>query len=457
VEYAGYNYYATGENISAGQDNIQESIDGLFAAIYHRFGFLNFHFSDVGTGIRYSTSYTFGSVFSFNMGVQTYSRYQENSTQNPAIVVWPYENQENASPVFYEESPDPLPNCSVSANPISIQFNPSKTGHIIMHSFKLYDEDNIETIDKVILTPSTDPNSHFSTGQYALFPLQRLDWGSQYHAEFNYTEDDILKSKLWSFKTKSLKYSNYIFTKDDATFNVLSGKTYIIYIVPAHCNDTINGLRFSYNQQISLESNFIDPNTIQVSLTGPNNTSATFYLSNGKQFTFTLSAEETPTNIDHELANKSFDIGWYFWKTPSNNFYLAQGRDNDIHIWQFITTTKEWIPVHNASFNNKKVDSIFTSVSISQDAKHINIGVDRTGKTHELQNQSYKIGWYFWKTPSNNFYLAQGRDDNIHVWQFITKTKEWIPVHNASFGKKNVGNIFNGVSIDESGLSIRFW
>ncbi len=170
--------------------------------------------------------------------------------------------------------------------------------------------------------------------------------------------------------------------------------------------------------------------------------------------------KETPTDTidtNHELYQKSFDIGWYFWRTPKNNFYLAQGRDDNIHIWQFITKTKEWVPTHNASFGDKKVGSIFNRVFISQDAKQISIGKEETDTNSELQNQVYEIGWYFWKTPSNNFYLAQGRDSNIKVWQFMTKSKEWVPVHNASFGGKSVGKVFSGVSISGDGDGISFF
>jgi uncharacterized protein YkwD len=48
VTYAGYPLRYVGENLSYGQENIYESIDGLFSAIYHRFGFLDFNYDDVG-------------------------------------------------------------------------------------------------------------------------------------------------------------------------------------------------------------------------------------------------------------------------------------------------------------------------------------------------------------------------------------------------------------------------
>ncbi|RUM74661.1 MAG: hypothetical protein DSZ10_01215, partial [Sulfurovum sp.] len=48
--HAGYANRMVGENVSAGNATAMESIDGLFSAIYHRLGFLNFYYDSIGIG-----------------------------------------------------------------------------------------------------------------------------------------------------------------------------------------------------------------------------------------------------------------------------------------------------------------------------------------------------------------------------------------------------------------------
>lgn len=146
ANFVGY-LSTVGENISAGNSDVINSIDLLFSAIYHRFGFLDFAYDEIGLGTSSSATYAYENSYVYNMGnndinqlcagesftgvgsyywgvcadvnfrieLNTYeSALDFNKIANPALVVWPFENQSDSLPVFFEESPDPLPDCSVS-------------------------------------------------------------------------------------------------------------------------------------------------------------------------------------------------------------------------------------------------------------------------------------------------------------------------------------------------------
>ena len=49
--HAGYNASSVSENLSTHNYDAQSSIDGLFAAIYHRFGFLSPSIDEIGIGV----------------------------------------------------------------------------------------------------------------------------------------------------------------------------------------------------------------------------------------------------------------------------------------------------------------------------------------------------------------------------------------------------------------------
>ena len=95
VNNAGYSNIFVGENVSYGQSNFMESINGLMSAIYHRFGFLHLNINEIGAG-KDSNYYT------YEMG-------RNGGVTSPNMVIWPPENAKNIAPVFFDESPDPLP------------------------------------------------------------------------------------------------------------------------------------------------------------------------------------------------------------------------------------------------------------------------------------------------------------------------------------------------------------
>jgi len=296
--FVGYDSF-TSENLTVGNINTYESIDSLFTAIYHRFIFLNFKSNELGLGTFTNKNHS-ASVFNLGnsninelckkrnfIGVGTYYRNickdrdfkiqkdvyiktkKINILKNPNIVLWPYPNQKNFNPVFYEETPDPLPFCGVSGNPISVQFNPFKSGKIKLQSFKLYTSSNGEIKDTKVFTKKTDPNKRFSDKEFALFPLQRLSWDTKYKVVFKYKEDGVLKSKKWSFKTKALAYPLLNVSKEKEIFKVEAGRSNILYFQPSNCKSTSQKYRYLYTDTMKInEKKFIDANTLLVNIDG---------------------------------------------------------------------------------------------------------------------------------------------------------------------------------------------
>ena len=147
--YVGYLSRKVLENLSVGQDSNESSFDGLMGAIYHRYGFLAFDIDEIGftqkdkvyvynmgnsklnklcsqDSFNDSSKYYVGACADSELKIEA-TAYEEalNSLIDSSedYVLYPYNNQEDVTPSFYEEIPDPLPNQSVSGIAISIEFN----------------------------------------------------------------------------------------------------------------------------------------------------------------------------------------------------------------------------------------------------------------------------------------------------------------------------------------------
>ena len=292
----GYTGFKVLENISAGDKDITESINGLFSAIYHRLGFLDFDINEIGIGEKYSDSYTYKTVFVYDMG----STDTSVATNNPKYVIWPYDGATDVSPVFYEEIPDPLPNCSVSGYPISVEFNPEKIGNINLIDFELTDTATGEDVNSTILSQLTDPNKHFNQYQFALMPLERLKFNTQYNVKFVYSEDGLTKTITWNFKTKSLKYPYYIVDTQNATLKIKPANTYIIYLKPLNCNDKFSRFSASYFGS-SPKIEFVDYNTLKVTSNASIGSEITINTSNSRNIILIVSNEDDTIYPSHNI------------------------------------------------------------------------------------------------------------------------------------------------------------
>ena len=148
VLHAGYASKVVMENLSVNAKTSHNSIDILFAAIYHRFVFLNFDKDEIGIGSAFTDkNRRISSSFVYDIGSTSINKlckryypkqngffYMQNLCKNSAntipqylflekqnetrrknskIVPYPYPNAVNIPPVFYTEHPHPLPGSKV--------------------------------------------------------------------------------------------------------------------------------------------------------------------------------------------------------------------------------------------------------------------------------------------------------------------------------------------------------
>ena len=290
--HSGYKTSMVIENISNNNFTYKESIDGLMAAIYHRFGFLDFHIDEIGIGVQQNKRNRAQTAFVYDMGSHNleavcqeknsikFGEYakgicankrikirasllnkvlKSNRYRNSKIVTYPFNKQIDVPPAFYDELPDPLPDYSVSGFPISMSFNESYFKNVEMVSFKLF-SDKKEIKDVIIYDYKTDPNKRLKKSEFALFPLKRLAWNSKYRVEALYHTDGKLEKKIWSFRTREFKTPIYKVTNSSNSFNISKGKSAIFYFPPISKIDTLGSLKYPS----SLDISFIDKNTIKL-------------------------------------------------------------------------------------------------------------------------------------------------------------------------------------------------
>ena len=288
---AGYLSTMVSENLSTNNHNAQYSVDGLFSAIYHRFAFLNPIISEVGIGIAQNEADSDNSAFVYLMGnsdinalcygksYEGAGRYWKSCKEsshrikdreylkalnyakqsNPDIILYPYDGQKEVPPAFYSEIPDPLPDHDVSGFPISVTFNDYFFKEVILISFDLFDQhDNI--VNAYLMDKNNDPYQRFSANQFAIFPLKRLEYNQQYHAELVYEYKEKIKNISWSFGTTYIKEKLYTIEKSFDKITLETKKSYVIYFRPLNPHDLITNMQFPADVDVQ----FIDNNTIKL-------------------------------------------------------------------------------------------------------------------------------------------------------------------------------------------------
>lgn len=317
AQATGYQAFGTISEVIAYDSTQIASIDGLMSAIYHRFGLMRNNVDEIGFGFRQQgddnafvgnnsnsklADLCDGESFD---GYGTYYRMcdpeirVEESVytaaanavrrQNPALVVWPPDQATNILPVFYEESPDPLPDYSVSGYPISAEFNTTKIDHVELLSFELYNQDDEQQVTHTrLMDQNSDPNGKFDSHQFALFPLDRLAYNTTYRAEITYLQDGVHQEKSWSFTTRNLGHPVYTIEANGEQLTVESGSTFYIYIPPTQEAVSMGGYSLNRSGSASIDATFMDGNTLQITFTGSTGQYAHFTLGNGGLFSLII-------------------------------------------------------------------------------------------------------------------------------------------------------------------------
>lgn len=286
-------------------------VNDLMSAIYHRLSLLDMTHSEVGIGVAGDQKGVVKSVLSASLGNEYLRKACEAKTplhsgqlyyknycqpgqplskkavqqgkmriakQNPKLINWP-KSGGTVPPVFYEESPDPLPNCNVSGYPVHLQVNPIYEGRIqfLPATFKLsrlHITDKIPVEVATVFTNHTDPNKpKHTTSQnnkkdrwIALFPLHRLDWNSRYQAEIQYRENGQVKTRRWNFFTPSQPNLHQI-EQTQAKLSIYVGQPISLYFPPNQCNMPKEAsFKTKLPNNLKLNTHFIDGQTLQLRL-----------------------------------------------------------------------------------------------------------------------------------------------------------------------------------------------
>jgi hypothetical protein len=299
VLHAEYASKVVMENVSINAKTSHKSIDILFAAIYHRFVFLNFDKDEIGIGtastkkkqrITSSFVYNIGSIAIAKLCEGYYPKqngffYMQNLCKDSSITVpeylfqqkqneirlknsqmvfYPYPNAKNIPPVFYTENPHPLPGSKVSGYPVSVQFNPASFTNVKLKKFRLFDAEGKEIKKSKILTHSNDKHHRFTKFQFAFMPLKRLEYSTQYKVEFEAVADGKKVKKSW----KGILYK---ITKTKTTLKVNRGEKIVLYFEPKSNKDVLDRIKYTGK----LQPTYLDRNTLLVTM--PNKRSSKRY------------------------------------------------------------------------------------------------------------------------------------------------------------------------------------
>ena len=293
--YANYASSYVSENLSTHTCSAQGSINGLFSAIYHRFGFLSQSIDEIGVGTAQDKSKTSNSAFVYVMGNSHLERlcheksfsssgkyyykicknemhrigekvFQKaqvsNKRYNQEIIVYPYDGQIEVPPAFYDESPDPLPAYDVSGFPVSIEFNDYYFKKVELLSFKLFDNTDNEVKELLLMDKESDPHQRFTDKQFTLFPLKRLSYNAQYRVEVRYRVKNKVQTRSWAFTTQKPTEELHTIESKNATVHLSKGKSHILYVVPQDAHDLLKNIQFPADVDVV----FLDHNTLKLTI-----------------------------------------------------------------------------------------------------------------------------------------------------------------------------------------------
>lgn len=460
--YAGYQT-GVGENLtyaSAGE-SVQSSIDGLFAAIYHRIGFLGFSWDEVGIGasngqihhvfnmgdsnvnnLCQGSSYTGGGYYNicsanpdFVVEADAYDQaVNANKASNPAVVLWPAENQQDIPPVFFEESPDPLPDYSVSGYPVSLHFNDYYVSSVSLQSLELYDSQGNALTNIRMLDESSDPNSRFSAYDFTLFPLERLDWGTTYTAKASYTVDGVNIDKEWSFTTKTPEYPYYVVSNSGQTLEVQSGQTYAFYIPPQNAYDDGSGWSSSMDGGFSFDDKgYVDHNTPYFKVSGATGLQARITAGNT---VFTLIISDTDSAIN-EASKTAIDAN----ALAGQSYTIGEGASGFYHLyesgqWLLYMPASNYIIVHEGGHSDQITtlnSSDFSSVDYDNGTVTFGTYSGSESQGYSLSGNSYTVS----DSTTSGFYHQY--DDNL--WFLYMPSINYLLLHESGKTDEDEGAV----------------
>jgi len=178
---------------------------------------------------------------------------------NPKIILYPYDGQKNVPPVFYDEEPDPLPGYEVSGFPVSVTFNEPDNTAIKVIDFALFDQDG-NTMETKLLNAKNDPHHKLNKREFALLPLKRLKYDTDYTVELLYTMRGETKRLNWRFHTKRFDEPFFRIDHTGQAITIRPNSSNILYFPPQNPHDLITDVVFPDDLYVA----FIDHNTLRL-------------------------------------------------------------------------------------------------------------------------------------------------------------------------------------------------
>lgn len=223
---------------------------------------------------RYRESFRYRQPCASNLELRAEFLDEMNDTvldQRPPFVVWPPDGTTGVAPAFFIEDPDPLPDRAVSGNPISLQVNPARFDTVQLVDFTLSRLDAAVRVpvEARLLDAKRDPNALLTSHEFALFPIERLDWGARYEASVAVSLDGEVRHMAWQFTTRGGAVPILTVTAGHQRFEVRSGEPVWIYLPPQPDRPhTVLNSRTRFQRGSQVQLSVVDPNTAEITVEG---------------------------------------------------------------------------------------------------------------------------------------------------------------------------------------------
>ncbi len=186
----------------------------------------------------------------------------------PEVVLWPPDGATDIPPAFFIEQPDPLPDLTVAGYPVTLQFNPALVDDVELRAWRISRDDpaaDDAPLEVRLLDHETDPNQLLGRHEFALFPLQRLAWGTRYQVEVEALLDGVPRRWAWRFTTRGSRDTLLTAAAASQRFVVRTGVDYLLYLPPRDQASTgVSSSRIQHRRGNRVTLKAVDPNTLRL-------------------------------------------------------------------------------------------------------------------------------------------------------------------------------------------------
>jgi hypothetical protein len=312
----GYKPSQVGENVATGSADAQESLDRLMSAIYHRIGFLSFELDEAGMGsfprAEGGRSYVYamggsGAALAefcrrpdptallggpgryvevcpggLKVKAEAFEALQAAAARrNPRLIVWPPRDGRNLPVTFSGERPNPLPGRAMSGYPLSVHFNPAHVRQARLLDFRLFerrgapaggrpDPDALVEVAPVrVLQADSDPNRALGPLDFALFPLERLEWERAYVGRGRFAVDGKEELVAWTFRTRALGVPLYDVRGRGEELPLKPDVEYAVRVAPSRTQPMLGPVEYAMPHGVEVRGRREDENTLRLRVSGP--------------------------------------------------------------------------------------------------------------------------------------------------------------------------------------------